>query len=66
MPYLVVQYLGVLKVNVWGYKGDYTNPKRFKVTYSTTTLNLFSAGLGQGRLYGRVEGFVARAGLRKP
>ena len=34
--FLVVQYLGVLKVNLWDYKGNILPQKRLKVTYSTT------------------------------
>ena len=39
MRYLVVQYLGVLKVNLWDYKGNIGTQKRLKVTYSTTKGN---------------------------
>ena len=33
---LVVQYQGVVKVNLWDFKGNILTQKRLKVTYSTT------------------------------
>ena len=36
--YLVVQYLGELKDNLWDYKGILLPPERLKVTYFATEL----------------------------